>query len=316
MTARTSPSNYLAAVDAVIARDASPLQSGDITHWDPIRQMLADLIETAFDAGIMRGVVLANNVITEAMLQENIVDRTNLKTNSVSSDAIIVTGAHAAGVGIRDALEALATGNRLRADRLRGELPEAQIPSVITRDTELVNFLVGLTLSTNGLNFQRQNAPSTNISLDLRPLVRRTIAAMLTGNTETGIVVTYQTDDDTIDFVVTPQGGVTPPPASHTRYAFWMPAGDTTPTVADITAGTSFTGQQVVIPAFPRGATQTRLGFGQEATEADLTVIQQVGSPFGNEFTDYTKGTVGTYEYWLSNDDRLPVTAGTTWEAY
>lgn len=213
-------------------------------------------------------------------------------------------------------LENLTGNNRPAFSILRGEIDDSQIPGDITRDSEIATLLASLEVTANGLQVSEAADPSSYTQLDLRETIEDLVGAMVSGNTETGITVTY-VDNGTgrgkLNFVVTGGGGS---PPTHTRYAFWMPAGDTTPVVADITGGTSFTDSDVVIPAFPSGiaaGSGTRLGFGQVATETDLTTIEQEHSPFGNEISDFTKGTVGTYEYWLSDDDRLAVTAGTTW---
>ena len=267
----------------------SPPQEYDISR-DDMYNLILNIVETLFD-GRLR------------FISDGGITRAKLDTNSVSSDAIITSGSHRAGPGLRAALENLTGSDRLPGTAVRFTASDGQGNLATT-----VNDLQRLANAVNDLQLGLGTTAVTN-------LIRSVVASMLTGNTETGISVIYRTDDNTIDFVVT-GGGSTPVAPTHTRYAFWLPYQDTTPTVADITGGNSTTTSTVTIPAYPSGVPSgqgTRLGFGQLATENDLTTIEQQGSPFGNEFTDFTKGTVGTYEFWLSDDDRLPVTAGTVW---
>lgn len=280
---------YLAAIDAAIPRDASPLQDEDITEWDDIRQMLADTHETLLDAATMRAVVLAANVIVASMIAENAVTHRAIAANAVESDNLQTTGAGSVGPAVRDSMTGLAADDKPQApDLLRAASITAALLDAIAA---------------------RRLPPDPNGGTNGRIIALEgdgwVIAEL------TGAVYNAATNSYTL-----PTSGGTPPPATHTRYAFWLPYQDTTPTVAEITAGAATTSGTVTIPAYPSGVPSgqgTRLAFGQLATENDLTTIEQQGSPFGNEFSDFTKGTVGTYEYWISDDDRLPVTAGTTW---
>ena len=49
--------DFRRAIDAVIPPDASPLQDGDITQWNPIRQKILDMVESYLDSTTMRTVV-------------------------------------------------------------------------------------------------------------------------------------------------------------------------------------------------------------------------------------------------------------------
>ena len=247
------------------------------------RSFWVDVQDTIFAAGVMRPIVLGNGVIITAMLADDAV--TNAKLAAGAAD--------------------------------RNALPDDVINTAKLDDDAVTN----PKLANNAVTDAKQH-PDTrtatwakaNNAAGRMPQARTFGDAFINAVLQ-GQVITFTQADGTTVTITLPAAG-TPAEPTHTRYAFWMPAGDTTPTIADITGGQSYTDRDVVIPAFPAATQQTRLGFGQLATEPDLTTIQQQGSPFGNEFSDFTKGTIGTYEYWLSDDDRLPVTAGTTWEAY
>ena len=88
MTVRGTITAFQTAMDAAVARDASPVQTGDITTWDPIRQMLLDLIETALDEATMRGVVLGASVIIESYLANGAVTADKLGSGAVVSAKI------------------------------------------------------------------------------------------------------------------------------------------------------------------------------------------------------------------------------------
>ena len=115
---------------------------------------------------------------------------------------------------------------------------------------------------------------------------------MLTGNTETGITVTYQTADNTIDFVVTGSGGSTPPPLTHQRYFYWASAA-TTPTPAQLQGGVGSTTDDTEIN------TATGAGFLHFWiwSREQLTVIRSSDSlnPNDNLFSTFTESrlTIG-----------------------
>ena len=77
---------------------------------------------------------------------------------------------------------------------------------------------------------------------EIETLIQAALAAMVTGNTETGITVTYHTDG-TIDFVV----GTTPDP-THTSYC--GTSADTTITEVEATGGTTGTGNALAVPTY------------------------------------------------------------------
>ena len=96
------------------------------------------------------------------------------------------------------------------------------------------------------------------------------MTAAVTGNTETGINVTYNADG-TYDFVV----GASPTP-THTSYI--NVKADTVPTAANAQAGEDFIGNSGPIPAY---AGSMHVLFYRPASEGDFTAvyIYQSGSP-------------------------------------
>ena len=361
MTVRNSVAAFTTALNSAIPADASPLQVDDISG-DEVRSLLLDIIETAFDAGVMQGVVLTNGSITsvrlaanavtavkiasaavtaaklgtgavtsaklasgsvtEAKIASNAVTSGKIADDAVDADAIAddavttdkiadgnVTGdkLHATiGPFLRTALEGLAANQRLNInDGTQGDLVVSRIPSAIMRNDEFVAELTshltagsniqittvggnrqisatggsggGITLQqarnevatwaqagdtseipaakleevvenligamvtgnteagitvgyndvTGKLNFTvtvrepatwaRETSPSGTIPAARisKSVIKDIVGEMVTGNTETGITVTYQPSDDTLDFVVT---GGQPAPATHTRY--------------------------------------------------------------------------------------------------
>lgn len=80
---------------------------------------------------------------------------------------------------------------------------------------------------------------------DVNYAVQAALAAAVTGNTETGITVTYN-NDGTLDFVV----GSTPPPTTHQRYFFWRSAA-TTPTATEMASGTGSMTDATIINTAP-----------------------------------------------------------------
>ena len=94
MTIRNTVAAHRTAIDGAIARDASPVQDGDITTWDPIRTILLDIVESFLDRATMQGVALPVADATGALLKAR--------------------------------LEALAGANRLQASAVQG-IPPAYV---------------------------------------------------------------------------------------------------------------------------------------------------------------------------------------------
>ena len=92
--------------------------------------------------------------------------------------------------------------------------------------------------------------------------VQAGLMAAVTGNTETGISVTYNTDG-TVDFVV----AATPTP-THTSYL--AVSADTTFTEAEALAGTSGTGNALAVPDYNGSM---HVGFIRPASEGDFTAV-------------------------------------------
>ena len=252
---------------------------------------------------------LADDAVTSAKLASGAVDRPALDENSVSSDAIITTGSHRAGPGIRGALEDLTTTDRLPATAVRDlgttaflTAPDGTGNLAATVDTvqELLNAVDGLATGSGGLN---------QAAVDAR--IYTLVAAMLTGNTETGITVTYETSDNTIDFVVTGGGGgSTPAPA--TRYYGVSP--DTAFAVTEYTAAPT-TG--VITPSAP--AVNSYIAFAIPNDAADLSDIRQGSLQHRNQFTAFQRipGTITlggvAHKAWRSNQIQFPATIGANW---
>lgn len=115
-----------------------------------------------------------------------------------------------------------------RATGATGTIPDARIPSTIARDSELPAAPASWARGTGATG----TVPAARID---KAVIKDIVGEMVTGNTETGITVTYQAADDTLDFVVT--GSTTPPVSMHQRYGVY--GADSTFTVADLTGGVS-----------------------------------------------------------------------------
>lgn len=135
MTVRPTLNALAEAIDAVIARDASPPQTEDIDRWDPIRQFLLDMCQTYLHAETMRAVVLGTGVITTAMLAENAVTAAAIADDAVQAAALNNADADMPAT-IRGFLEALPTrplDERLSYNFLK-DTPDIPPPYVLTRD--------------------------------------------------------------------------------------------------------------------------------------------------------------------------------------
>ena len=239
--------------------------TGQISPADA-RSVLTDIRDTFYDASTMQTVVLADDVITTAMLAASAVESGNLGDDAVTTAKIAdgaVTGVKipfTAGNRLVEILERLAEGDRLSYDSLD------DTPTPVTDDT-----------------------------------IRTVVGAMVSDNTETGITVTYDSDSGKINFVVT--GGGTPAPASHTRY--WARSSDTAFTAAEFlssTTGQSETDDTFVLPTW---SGNEYMGFAVPDTTGDITGInldgiQQFGAFQRIAGTLTISGTA--YKVWRSNN--------------
>lgn len=92
-----------------------------------------------------------------------------------------------------------------------GEIQSYPVADVQTTDTYATIEVNGSGVSTNaptldfdGTDFSVSESPTDNFDITIQPeRIQDLVGAMVTGNTETGITVTYQDGDGTIDFVAT-----------------------------------------------------------------------------------------------------------------
>ena len=260
--------------------------------------------------------------VSEDMLGDDIVGRDQMKDNAVGGDVLEDGGIRAgkihndAGPDIRSALSALSGQNRLGAgsikdlattDILTATDGNGNIPASVTTLQELLTALDGLAIGGGGgLTSQQVTA-----------LIRTTVAAMLTGNTETGIVVTYETSDNTIDFVVS---GGTAPTAPATRYWGWST--DTTFAAAEFTSAATSGG--VVIPN--QADATGYLALAVPSTEDDITRVTEAndgGDNIRNSFLPSVASgdplptiTLGgtPHKYIYSETAQFGNTIGDTWD--
>ena len=180
MTVRANLAALTTAIDAAVARDASPLQSGDVTEWDPIRQLLLDMAETYYDAGTMRGIVLAANVIDGAMIQDAARDR------------------------IRDLLEGLSGNDRMLTTALRGAARKDQLPTDTVYDADLDDLYNMASWHNGQLTLTRHDGAS--VFFDVIETVRDMMATFITGGTDIGVTHDDAANTLTIAFTGTGAG--------------------------------------------------------------------------------------------------------------
>ena len=263
MTVRADLAALTAAIDAAVARDASPLQSGDIMTWDPIRQLLLDMAETYYDAGVMRGVVLADDVITSAMIGDDTIETANIgddqitlplmASRSVGGNQLVVTGSESVGASVRAALLGLPQGGKLSIILgTEGILPDNRIPATIARDAEVTSAIADA------------------------------LQAAVTDNTETGISVTYAAGK--LNFVVSGQGGTPTPTRSAAIYSAITTA-VRRPTASDFTTDATGNREASGNTIQMEGWTGNRqLHIAIPADEADLTAIRLTDDPLNQNY--------------------------------
>lgn len=277
---------FWAAVIALITNALTSVGQGNIEAGAVDEAAIAALAVTAAK--------LADGAVTEAKLADAAVSRTKLDDDSVSADAIITSGAHRAGPGLRAALENLTGSDKLPYTAVRG-LQDTIVYAVAPNNTY-------------GLQLRRINDSGNLVNIDLRPFIRAQIQSMLTDNTETGITVTYQSDN-TIDFVVS--GGSTPTAPATLYYGL---SADNTFTAAEYTASASAT--QVTIPAPPA---DRYLAFAVPDTDNDISYISP-NTPTGNNQVHTFERIPGTitlngvaHKAWRTDAAGLPTSIAHTW---
>ena len=137
------------------------------------------------------------------------------------------------------------------------------------------------------------------------------LMAAVTGNTETGIAVSWN-PDGTLDFVVS--GGTPTPTPTHTRYGSLKTTNDFGPTDFTGANGVNSDTSTLAFPAYTEDSFQA---FALRSDIPDPTDIREEGSAF-NAFDFYTKQTdqieIGgeMYNIWRSNTTS-PGFAATNW---
>ena len=80
--------------------------------------------------------------------------------------------------------------------------------------------------------------------------IRDLIGAMVSGNTETGISVTYDSATGKLNFVVSGGGGTVTPPPARTHQRYYAFGADSTFTASDMTSGTGFMTDSIAVTGF------------------------------------------------------------------
>ena len=170
-------------------------------------------------------------------------------------------------------LSALTNTARLPMSAVQGEVPEAQIPAAIARDSEIANLVYGLAPSMNGIQYRLAGSGSTLRNLNLTEPVHDLVNGLLVEGT--GITLTYDDAAGTLTITATGGGGGV---STHTRY---MAATTGTAAVeADFTGGTSSTGTTITAPTWAGaspGAGDRYLWWAIPADQPDLTDIHPAG---------------------------------------
>ena len=291
MTVRASSAAAAAAMDAVIAQDASPIQSGDIDRWNPLRQMILDIADTLFDGSTMQAVVLVNDIISSGMIAPGAVTRDALANGSVDVDALITAGSGNVGPALRNALQTLPDGGRLGFQYLDGRITSAQAPANAVYANDIAAF---------------------RSESQINALVAAALTAAVTGNTETGITVTYA--GGKLNFVVS--GGSTTPTQPATFYYGVSP--DNAFVATEYTAVPTQTdpAQGFVVPA---PAANSFIAFAVPDTHRDLSYISRNHATGDNQFTSFDRiaGTIllggVAHKAWRSDTIGFPAAVGGTW---
>ena len=171
-------------------------------------------------------------------------------------------------------LSALVGGARLPMSAVQGELPLAQVPAAVTRDTEIANLVYGLAASMNGIQYRQFGSSGTLRNLNLTEPIHDVVSNLLVEGT--GITLTY--DDDAGTLTITATGGSNI--GSHTRY--WGRSADTDFVATEFTGGTgaSATGDTITIPTYTGNS---YMAFAVPDDTGDITGItldgiQQIGA--------------------------------------
>ena len=290
MAVHTSLADYTAAVDAARARDASPLQDGDITTWDQTRQLLIDIVQTLFSDGI--------------------IGHSQIDDESVGVDQLIDSGPANVLPVLVAVLEGARDNNRLRYSALRDAPP---IPN-----TETIQDIVGAMFTGGnhgGLNIAYDD-PDGEINITLTGgggNADGVINGMDWNPTTQTLTVSRSVGAD-ISVVLTGTVGTggTTPPSTHQRYGAY--GADQTFTVADYTGGVSSMNNSMTISG-ATGADQY-VGFW---SAMPLTTIDPNNSGFGlnNIIDEFTRtrliiNSVNGYQY-VSNGTYRVGLINTTW---
>ena len=330
MTIRANIAALTAAIDAAVARDASPLQSGDIMSWDPIRQLLLDMADTYYDDATMQGVVLTNGIIVTAMLAASAVESGNIGDDAVVTAKIAddaVTGVKLArNTDMAARLIAIlglpAAGSRLNANAIdglqipaawalnagaSGRAPKAQLPSDTVYDADIASLFDDAGVTESGANIGRIqfiNKDGTTANLDLAAMIRNLVEGFLAGGTDIG--VSRSANTLTIAYTGTGSGGSTPPPASHTRY--FGRSADTTFTATEFTGANGQSETDDTFAALPTWSGNDYLAFAVPDSTGDITGIV-LGSSDLNQIGAFQRvsGTLQinsvAYKVWRSNNE-------------
>ena len=133
------------------------------------------------------------------------------------------------------------------------------------------------------------------------------IADAVTGNTETGIDVTYDTGTGKLNFVVS--GGGTAPVGDHTRRA--AISTDTTLDQAEYDASTSSTTQTVMMPVW--SGNRRFLFIGVPEGEGDITGVTTGGINIFHAWERVT-GVLFDHKWWRTINDQNDVASGATYQ--
>ena len=272
MTVRANAAAVAAAMDAVIARDANPLQSDDIQRWDGIRQMMLDLADSFFDAGVMQGIVLANDVITAAMIAPGAIQRDALANDSVGVDALISSGSHSVGPAVRNALQALPGGGRLDFQYMDGRITAAQAPANAVYTDAIANFVTAAQATNLVATWARESSPAGRVP-SAQAAADSIVLIELNGN-----VLTIRPRTGTATTLTLPSGGSTPARTA----ALYSAITDTLrrPTAADFT--TDATGNRAAsgnIIQMEGWQGNRQLHIAIPTSENAISAIRQQGDP-------------------------------------
>ena len=195
----------------------------------------------------------------------------------------------------------------------RGEITDANIPAAIARDSELpqaadadpVADAATAAVGTSTEYAREDHRHPLNVDA-----IKDLVGQMVSGNTETGISVTYDAATHTLDFVVS---GHPSAPAPTRRAAI---STDSTFTESEVLAGTTSTTGSITLPTWSDGANRY-IAFWQSNADGTITNIRRSGSPI-NVIGDFSSssltvsGVAGTL--WRSDNVKYQgSTSGSSW---